>query len=69
MFVEYYEKKQGVFTSESEPWTLAAFKPRNEPYYDYVDIVASGLRKKDKYSWSIEARKTHCVMLGDLEGT
>ena len=40
MFVEWYAGAQNLpFEDKSDPWTLAAFKKRNEPYYEYIDVV------------------------------
>ena len=38
MFVEYQKN------SESAPWTLTAFQPRSEPYFEFVDSIPASLK-------------------------
>ena len=54
MFVMYspdVDESLGRTSWSVQPWTLTAFKPRNEPYYTTVDTIQENLKETIEFSW------------------
>lgn len=53
MFVQYSTHKfdNGATRADVDPWTLTAFRPRNEPYYDTISSLQENLKDDIEFSW------------------